>query len=439
MIFDIVLEGGTIITMDAQSQILENHCIGIKEGIIHAIFPEGSSSYETKQKIDTHNCLIIPGLINMHSHLPMTYFRGLADDLPLNIWLQKYIWPLEAKLIKPQFVYDATLHSASEMIKNGISTTNDMYFCMNSIADACSQAGLRVFISEALIDNEPAKDNPDNSIGRKIAELKEEYKNNPLIDFTLAPHSIYACSSETLKTCAEIAKNNNILIHTHLSETREEVDNCLKMHNKRPVEYLQELGLLDVRSIFAHGIWIDEREMELLAEKKLGSIAICTESNLKLSSGFGPVKKYQEKGINLCLGTDGVASNNNLDLLTELSVTAKLHKALNNDPSMLPAKEAFAFVTINAAKALGKEKELGSLEKGKIADIAVVTLQELENSPVYNPYSLLVYAITSHSMRDMIIQGKIVMRNRQLCNVDEQQILDKAKDYKEMILQAIEK
>jgi 5-methylthioadenosine/S-adenosylhomocysteine deaminase len=195
---------------------------------------------------------------------------------------------------------------------------------------------------------------------------------------------------------------------------------------------------LDVRSIFAHGIWIDEREMELLAEKKLGSIAICTESNLKLSSGFNPVKKYQEKGINLCLGTDGVASNNNLDILTELSVTAKLQKALNNDPSMLPAKEAFAFVTINAAKALGKEKELGSLEKGKIADIAVVTLQELENNPVYNPYSLLVYAINSNSIRDMIIQGKIVMHKRQLCNVNEQQILDKVNDYKEMILQATE-
>ncbi|MBP7333249.1 MAG: amidohydrolase family protein [Candidatus Cloacimonas sp.] len=438
MIFDIVLEGGTVITMDAQSQILENYCIGIKDGTIQAIFPEGSSSYETKQKIDTHNCLIIPGLINMHSHLPMTYFRGLADDLPLNIWLQKYIWPLEAKLIKPQFVYDATLHSASEMIKNGISTTNDMYFCMNSIADACSQAGLRVLIGEVMIDDEPSKNSPENTIGKKIEVLKEEYKNNPLIDFTLAPHSIYACSSQTLKTCAEIAKNKNILIHTHLSETREEVENCLKMHNKRPVEYLQELGLLEVRSIFAHGIWIDEREMELLAEKKLSSIAVCTESNLKLSSGFIPVKMCQEKGINLCLGTDGVASNNNLDLLTELSVTAKLHKALNNDPALLPAKEAFAFVTINAAKALGKEKELGSLEKGKIADIAVVTLQELENNPVYNPYSLLVYAINSNSIRDMIIQGKIVMHKRQLCNVNEQQLLDKATDYKEMILQATE-
>jgi len=439
MIFDIVLEGGSIITMDDKNRILSQSCIAIKDGKIQAIFPIGSSSYEAKQKIDTRNCFIIPGLINMHSHLPMTYFRGLADDLPLNTWLQKYIWPLEAKLIKPQFVYDATLHGASEMIKNGISTTNDMYFCMNSIADACSQVGLRVFISEALIDNESSKEDRDNTIGRRITQLKEEYKDNPLIDFTLAPHSIYACSAQTLKTCAKIAKDNNILIHTHLSEIREEVENCLKIHKLKPVEYLKELGLLEVRGIFAHGIWIAEEEMELLAEKGLSSIAICTESNLKLSSGFAPIKKYQEKGINLCLGTDGVASNNNLDLLTEMSVTAKLHKALNNDPTMLPAQEAFAFVTINAAKALGKEKELGSLETGKIADIAVVSLQELENSPVYNPYSLLVYAINSHSIRDMIIQGKIVMQNRQLCNVNEQQILDKAAEYKEMILQATEK
>ena len=437
MIFDLVLENGTIITMNEHSQILEQHCIAIKDGKIQAIFPCDKVSYETKQKIDASNCLIIPGLINMHSHLPMTYFRGLADDLPLNIWLQQYIWPLEAKLIKPQFVYDATVHSAAEMIKNGISTANDMYFCMNSIADACSKVGLRVFISEALIDNEQTPKDRNNTIGKKIKDLKENYKDNPLIDFTLAPHSLYACSEKTLKTCAEVASENAFLVHTHLSETQEEVENCLKEHKLRPVEYLNKLGFLDVQGIFAHGVWVNEKEMDLLAEKGNISIAICTESNLKLSSGFAPIKMYREKGINLCLGTDGVASNNNLDLLAEISVTAKLHKALNNDPTLLPAQDAFAFATINAAKALGKEKELGSLEIGKLADIAVVSLQELENSPLYNPYSLLVYAINHNSIRDMIVQGKIVMRNRQLLFIDEQQILDKANYYKKMILQAL--
>ena len=437
MIFDLVLENGTIITMDSQNQILENHCIAIKDGMIQAIFPVDSLTYETAEKIDASNYIIIPGLINMHSHLPMTYFRGLADDLPLNIWLQQYIWPLEAKLINPQFVYDATLHSAAEMIKNGISTANDMYFCMNSIADACSKVGLRVFISEALIDNEQTGNDGTNAIGKRIIELKEEYKDNPLIDFTLAPHSIYACSENTLKNCAKVAGENDFIVHTHLSETAEEVENCLKEHKLSPVEYLQKIGLLDVQGIFAHGVWINEKEMDILAEKGNSSIAICTESNLKLSSGFAPIKKYQEKGINICLGTDGVASNNNLDLLAEMSVTAKLHKALNNDPTLLPAKDAFALVTINAAKALGKEKELGSLEIGKIADLAVVSLQELENNPLYNPYSLLVYAINHNSIRDMIIQGKIVMRNRQLLFVDEQHILEKANYYKKMILKPL--
>ncbi|MEN6445932.1 MAG: amidohydrolase family protein [Candidatus Cloacimonas sp.] len=439
MMFDLVLEGGIIITMDSQNQILENHCLAINKGKIQAIFPCGSSNYEAKEKIDASNCLIIPGLINMHSHLPMTYFRGLADDLPLNVWLQQYIWPLEAKLINPQFVYDATLHSAAEMIKNGISTANDMYFCLNSIADACSKVGLRIFIGEAVIDNEQAGNGETNAIGKRIMELKQVYKDNPLIDFTLAPHSIYACSEKTLKNCAKVAGENDFIVHTHLSETAEEVENCLKEHKLSPVEYLQKLGLLDVQGIFAHGVWINAKEMDLLAEKGNSSIAICTESNLKLSSGFAPLKKYQDKGINLCLGTDGVASNNNLDLLAEMSVTAKLHKALNNDPTLLPAKDAFAMVTINAAKALGKEKELGSLEIGKLADLAVVSLQELENNPLYNPYSLLVYAINHNSIRDMIIQGKIVMRNRELLFVDERQILNKASDYRQIVLQAVKK
>lgn len=437
MSFDIVLEGGTIVTMDGGFRILEEQCLGILDGKIAAIFPKGSSSYETKQRVNTKNCLIIPGLINAHSHLAMTYFRGLADDLPLHKWLQEYIWPLEAKLIKPDFVYDATLHGAAEMIKNGISTTNDMYFHMSSIADACIKAGLRVVISEALLDMQLSEEERKCCIGNRIKKLRIDYKAEPLVDFSLAPHSIYTCGTETLKTCAKVARDNDILVHMHLSETSEEALNCQKAHGKRPVEYIKELGLLEVRSVLAHGIWVDENEMDLLAESGKASIAICTESHLKLISGFAPLKKYLEKGINVCLGTDGVASNNNLDLLEEVSITAKLHKALNNDPTLLPAKDAFAMVTINAARALGREAELGSLEIGKLADIGIIALNELENQPIYNPYSHLVYAINSHSVRDLIINGKTVMLNRNLCTVDEDQLIMRAADYKDMILKEI--
>ncbi|GAB1365817.1 amidohydrolase family protein [Candidatus Cloacimonadaceae bacterium] len=437
MTFEIVIENGTLVTMDGQSQVLENHSLGINKGKIAAIFPAGSSSFWAKEKINAQNCLVTPGLINAHSHLPMTYFRGLADDLPLQKWLQEYIWPLEAKLVNPEFVYDATLHGAAEMLKNGISTTNDMYFHMGSIADACIKAGLRVIISEALIDHQLTEEDRNCCIGNRIKKLREDYRDQPLIDFSLAPHSIYTCSPDTLKKCAEVAKENGFLIHMHLSETSEEVQNCVKTHGKKPVEYINDLGLLEVNGVLAHGIWVDDEEMDILARNGKSSIAICTESHLKLISGFAPLKKYQEKGINLCLGTDGVASNNNLDLLEEVSLTAKLHKAINNDPTLLPAKAAFALVTCNAAQAIGRSRELGSLEKGKLADIAIFDLDKLENQPVYNPYSQLVYAMGSNSVRDLLINGRIVMQNRHLTRINEDLLLKRAKAYCDLIRKEI--
>lgn len=439
MNFETVIENATLVTMDGQFRVLDSHTLGINRGKIAAIFPSGSSSYWAKEKINAQNCLVTPGLINAHSHLPMTYFRGLADDLPLQTWLQEYIWPLEAKLVTPEFVYDATLHGAAEMLKNGISTTNDMYFHMSSIADACIKAGLRVIISEALIDHQLTEDDRNCCIGNRIKKLREDYRDQALIEFSLAPHSIYTCSSETLKKCAEVARDNGFLIHMHLSETSEEVQNCLKAHGKKPVEYIQDLGLLEINSVLAHGIWVDDQEMDILVRSGKASIAICTESHLKLISGFAPIKRYLEKGINLCLGTDGVASNNNLDLLEEVSITAKLHKALNNDPTLLPAREAFAMVTCNAAQAIGRKADLGSLEIGKTADIAVFQMDSLENQPVYNPYSHLVYAMGSHSVRDLLVNGRIVMQNRHLTRVNEDLLLRRAKAYQELISKEIGK
>ncbi|MBP7310320.1 MAG: amidohydrolase family protein [Candidatus Cloacimonetes bacterium] len=437
MTFDLIIKNGTLICMDEPRRVLEAHHLGILNGKIEAIFPAGSSSYEAKEELDADNCLVLPGLINAHSHLAMTYFRGLADDLPLDKWLQGFIWPLEARLIKPQFVYDATLHGASEMIRHGISTSNDMYFCMSSIADACSDAGLRVIISEALIDHQSNEEAGTELIGSKIAELSAEYRHNPLISFSLAPHSIYTCSSQTLQRCAEVATRHDWLLHMHLCETASEVENCHNAHGKNPVAYLRDLGLLEAKALFAHGIWLDDEELSLLQGRQNVSIAICTKSNLKLSSGFAPLKKYRDRGIKTCLGTDGVASNNNLDLLSELSLTSKLHKALNNEPTFLPAEEALAMITIDAAKALGKAQEIGSLEPGKLADIAIMSLAGIESQPCYNPYSHLLYAASSSAIRDMIIQGKVVMRARKLTQVDESRIVATAKQYQGRIIKEL--
>lgn len=430
---DLIIKGGTILTLNGRMEVLEDHCLVICSGKISRILPLAELQIEATEIIDATGCLVMPGLINTHSHLPMTYFRGLADDLPLDTWLNNYIWPLEAKLIDHDFVFDASLHGAAEMIHSGITLTNDMYFQMSAIADACSLAGLRVIVAEAMIDSKPGGEIASQSIGRKVLELRESYRDNPLVDFSLAPHAIYTCSEGTLRRSAEIALQHDLLLHMHLSETKFERDSCLQTHLKSPVQYLRDLGVLEARCVFAHGVWVDEVEMGILASAK-ASIALCTDSNLKLASGIAPIKAYLEKGVRLSLATDGVASNNNLDLLAEMDFTAKLHKVINHDPAFLPAESLVRMCTIEAARALGKGDELGSLEEGKAADLLVLNLQELEAQPLYNPYSHLVYALNSHSIRDVVIAGKPVLRAHKLVNLDETELISRAQSYKARIL-----
>ena len=433
--YDIVISGATIVTMDPSLRVLEGYSLAVENGIISDIFAEGSREVYACDYLDASGCLLIPGLINGHTHLGMTYFRGLADDLPLDKWLGDYIWPLEAKLIKHQFVYDATLHGAAELLKNGVTHANDMYFQMSAVAEACTTAGMRSTVSEALIGIMLDQDKLA-SAGDDVLSLRKRYADNRLVSFSLAPHAIYTCNEELLRRVAKIARDNDLLVHMHLSESREEVLNCQRDHGKSPVRYLKDLGILDCRTVFAHGIWVNEEEMDLLAESG-SSIAICTDSNLKLASGIAPITQYLKHGVNLCLATDGVASNNNLDLLAEMDVTAKLHKAIGNDPSLLPAVELLKMGTINAAKALGCDRQTGSIETGKAADLVIIDLANLQSQPIYNPYSHLVYAISSHSVRDVLVDGKLVMRDRRLNQVDESALLDKAASYKQEVLKSI--
>lgn len=430
--YDILIRGGTILCMDEQMRILEDHEIAIREGQIVSILPEADAQSSAERIIDATDCIVIPGLINAHSHLPMTYFRGLADDLPLHVWLNEYIWPLEARLLTRDFIHDAALHGAAEMIKNGITMTQDMYFNMPAIADACSKSGLRAIIGEAIIRFGDTDADFIKSIGNKMMELKRTYSSNPLIDFNLSPHAIYTCSREVLVRCAEVALEHGIHLHMHLSESRVEVQNCIKQNGMKPVHYLEKIGMLRCRNVFAHGVWVDEDEMEILAHHQ-ASIAICSESNLKLCSGIAPLKGYHDHGINTCFATDGVASNNNLDLLAEMDLTAKLHKTVNDDPAFLPAAEALKMSTVNAAKALGVWDRRGSLEPGKDADITILALDELHTQPIFNPYSHVVYALGSRAVRDVVINGKAVLLNRKLVNVDEATLIATAKHYKAIV------
>ena len=437
MIFcDTLIKGGSLITMDAGFRILEDHVLAIKDGRILGFTPIGTKDYEAKKVIDASGCLITPGFINAHTHMPMTYFRGLADDLPLYKWLHEYIWPLEAKMVNAEFVYDAALHATAEMLCNGITLANDMYFHKDQIAAAAIQAGMRVIVSEAIAGH-TFKGSLD-SIAEGVRSFKDQYRDQPLVDCCLAPHSIYTCSREILKACAKAAADHGWLIHTHLSETQSERDNCLKERGLLPLEYLHSLGFTAQRCVFAHGVWLSREELDLMIGTSC-SIAICTDSNLKLSSGFAPIFELKQRGIKTVMATDGVASNNNLDILEELGTTAKLHKALNNDPEFLPARDAFAMLTIDAARALGKEDQIGSLETGKAADLCIIDMGFLHSQPMYNPYSHLVYAVSAHQVRDVFVAGKQVVKSFKPVCVDTAALIDKAKHWKNKILSEMEK
>jgi 5-methylthioadenosine/S-adenosylhomocysteine deaminase len=434
---DHIIKGGRIVCMDAGFRVLEDHFILVRDGLIQDILAlDRLKDYKAQSVVDATGCLVIPALINAHSHLPMTYFRGLADDLPLDRWLSEYIWPLEAKLVDADFVYDASLHGAAEMLKNGICLSNDMYFHSDMIAKACSRAGMRVIVSTAVIAPDFAGD--PALYEAKMLELEDFCRDLPLAECALAPHALYTCSEKLLKACAGYALKHDWRLHTHLSETRLELEDCLKAHGKRPLDYLADLGFLEARCMFAHGVWLSGEECRRLGASN-SAVAICTDSNLKLASGFAPLKSMMEHGVRFAMGTDGVASNNNLDLLEELSTTAKLHKALNGDPLFLPAREAFAHVTIEAARALGMEDTLGSLEPGKAADLCLVDIQNLPSSPCYNPYSQLVYSMGSHQMRDVMVAGKFAVRDYQLVNLDESELIEQADEFMRKIQREMQK
>jgi len=439
---DILIRNGIIVTMNNQMEIFEKGWLALDRGSILAIGsePEISRSdkggtdpllkYAPSQTIDATGRIVFPGLINTHTHVPMSYFKGLADDLPLHIWLNEYIWPRENKLVNPEFVYHASLHGIADLIRNGVTLFNDQYFEGEMTARAAKEAGIRALIGEGIMDNpvanhENARDGIDYSL-----RLHEKMKSEELVDVTISPHAIYTCGSDTLKLAAETARKNGMLLHTHLSETEKEYDDALKNYRLTPTEYLESLGFWGDDVIAAHAVWLSDKDIDILADRKV-SISINTESNLKLASGFLPLKKCLAKQINMTTGTDGVASNNNLSIIEELSITAKVHKALNNDPTFLPAREIVRFPTVNAAKAIGKEKVLGSLEPAKRSDLIIIDPQQVESQPLYDVYSQIVYNLNSANITDVIINGRIVMLNRELLTLDEGELLEKSNFYRE--------
>lgn len=435
---DLLVLGGTVVTMDSGRRVLRDAGIAVRDGRIVEIDTRVAirSKYSAVQTINAQGKLIVPGLINGHTHIPMTLFRGLADDLDLQEWLTKYIFPAEAKNVTEEFVRVGTRLGLAEMIRGGTTTYCDMYYFEDAIADETAKAGVRGVLGETVIDFPVADNKTHEEAMAYVERFVKRWKGHELIVPAIAPHAPYTVSEEHLKAARAFSDRTGAPIVTHISETKREVDDSLKAKGASPVAYLERIGFLNERVIAAHMVWPQDGDTEILKRQRVG-VVHNPQSNMKLASGVSPVPRMMKEGLFVGLGTDGAASNNDLNMWEEMDTAAKLHKVFNADPKILSAQQAFELATIRGAEALHLEKEIGSLEVGKRADIVIIERDSLHQIPLYNVYSDLVYATKSNDVHSVIINGRIVMRNRRLLTLNESAIKTSARMFREKIAQSL--
>ena len=413
---DILIKNGLVLTMDKRKRILKNTSVGITDGKITDI-KEGMTG-EADFVIDASDKIVMPGLINAHTHLPMTLFRGVADDLPLEKWLNEEIWPIEGQL-EAKHVYAGSLLGCLEMILSGTTCFNDMYFFMDAVARSIEESGIRGCISHAMFDFGDTSKIPEMlKHGRgNIAKYKKG-----LVRAFVAPHAPYTCSEELLLKAKELADKNQTRVHIHVAETEKEVNDSKEQKGASPFEYLDKIGFLEENVLSVHSVWASKKEMGILKKRSV-KVVHNPISNMKIANGVAPVPEYVKKGICVSLGTDGAASNNNLDMFEEMKVCALLHKINSMDPSTVPAYSVLEFATINGARALGMENEIGSVEVGKAADMILLNLKSANLTPLTNPISHIVYAAKGSDVDSVIVDGKILMQDRQLRTLDLEDVL----------------
>ena len=435
---DLIIRSGTIVTMDNSHRVIEQGAVAVKNGRIVEVGKtyDIDRKYAAREVVNAAGRVVIPGLINGHTHVPMTLFRGIADDLDLQEWLTKYIFPAEAKNVTEDFVRVGARLGLAEMIRSGTTTYCDMYYFEDAVADETFKAGMRGVLGETVIDF-PVADNKNYDAGLAYSErFINKWKGNALIVPAIAPHAPYTVSEDHLKAARALSDKLSAPIVIHISETKREVDDSLKAKGASPVDYLNRIGFLNDRVIAAHMVWPSDEELGLL--KKLGvGIVHNPQSNMKLASGTAPVPQMLKENLPVGLGTDGAASNNDLNLWEEMDTAAKLHKLISNDPKVVTAEEAFEMATIRGARAVHLEKEIGSIEKGKRADLVIVDLDDLNQTPWYNIYSDLVYATKADDVRTVIIEGRVIMRDRRLLTLNEETIKADARRYRERIVQSV--
>jgi 5-methylthioadenosine/S-adenosylhomocysteine deaminase len=401
-----------IIPVEPAGAVLEAHCVAVRDGLIEAVLSraDAENRFSSYEKVDLGEHVLIPGLVNAHTHAAMSLMRGLADDLPLMRWLEEHIWPAEAKHVSPEFVKDGTLLACAEMLRGGITCFNDMYFFPGAALEAALAAGMRVSAGMIVFDFPSAYgSDPDDYLAKGLA-LRDQWRDHPLVSFCLAPHAPYTVSDATFRKVAKLAAEVDVPVHVHLHETAGEVERSVAEHGVRPLARLERLGLLGPGLIAVHAVHLDDAEIALLA-KHGASVAHCPSSNLKLASGFAPVAKLAAAGVNVALGTDGAASNNRLDMFEEMRLGALLAKAVAQDAQALPAHAALRAATLGGAIALGLETRIGSIAAGKSADLAAVRFAGPELTPCYDPASHLVYAAGRHDVSDVWVAGRRLLRS----------------------------
>lgn len=418
---------------NGSSQVGRDYFLGIVGDKIAAVAPWAEKPWKTKRLIDAKNKVVMPGLINGHTHLAMSLFRGLADDHPFSDWLFNYILPLEAKLVDPAFVRVGTTLAALESIRFGVTTVCDMYFFADIVADVLEHAGLRALVSEAITDFPSPDDKQLN--GKKyeiIDKMREKYSQNARIIPCLGPHTPYTCSDETLKTVRTYSEKQGMPIVIHVSETRNEVEESLKKYSKTPVSRLFDLGILAHKTVCAHCVHVTDQDIELMAKSKASAI-YNPESNMKLGAGVAPIPKLLRAGVAVGIGTDGAASNNDLSIFREMDSGAKLQKLSHENNAAITAIQILRLATLEGARALNIDQNVGSLEEGKLADIILVDLLYPHMQPVHDIASQLVYSATGMEVDTVICNGKILMENSKMQTLDNHKIYREASQYQSII------
>jgi 5-methylthioadenosine/S-adenosylhomocysteine deaminase len=432
---DAVVDARWVVPVEPPGQVLADHSIVVSGGCIRDLLPSSAARSRYRGAAHTHlgEHVLIPGLVNLHTHAAMALMRGLADDRPLMDWLNNYIWPAELRLVSPEFVEDGTLIACAEMLRGGITCFNDMYFFPEAAARAALRCGMRAALGMIVIEfSSPYASDAADYLSQGLA-MRDRLKNEPLLSFCLAPHAPFTVSNATFERVATYASELDLPVHVHVHETENEIRESLAAHGARPIRRLQGLGLLGPNLIAVHAVHLLDEEVAMLAEHGC-HVAHCPSSNLKLASGIAPVARLRVEGVNIGLGTDGAASNNRLDTFTEMRLAALLAKGTSGDAAALPAHTVLAMATINAARALGLDGRIGSLAPGKSADMTAVDLSSPELAPCYDPVSHLVYAAGREHVSHVWVNGELLVEKGRLTRVESAEIGAKAAYWRDKVI-----